>query len=112
MMYCSTERSAYTIVNKYVLGQHGNLVERKHPDLFSDDLALHVHGDEVCGEACEVSAGDGFHQSGLAGSVGTHQSVLASDLDSERSLVEQHSGTCRENILGWVRVPFHYKVIS
>ena len=40
------------------------------PNLFSDDLALHVHGDEVCGEACEVSAGDGLHQSGLTSTVG------------------------------------------
>ena len=89
------------------------------PNLFSDDLALYVHGDEVCGEACEVSAGDGLHQSGLTGTVGadlhtqegitlcnhthqwpidTHQSVLASDLDSERSLVEQHSGSWRSNM--------------
>ena len=51
---------------------HIGSFEAKHPNLFSDDLALHVHGDEVSGEASKVSAGDGFHQSGLAGSVGAH----------------------------------------
>mmetsp|Transcript_33254 Transcript_33254/g.73279 ORF Transcript_33254/g.73279 Transcript_33254/m.73279 type:complete len:232 (+) Transcript_33254:1752-2447(+) len=69
----------------------GDVIQHTHVCLLPDDLALHVHGHEVVGEACQVTPRDGSHEGGLSGTVGAHQAVLAAHLHLEGGLVQQHA---------------------
>mmetsp|Transcript_26827 Transcript_26827/g.53684 ORF Transcript_26827/g.53684 Transcript_26827/m.53684 type:complete len:544 (-) Transcript_26827:82-1713(-) len=78
------------------LGIGHDVVKHSHVSLLTNDLALHVHSNKVSREALQVAASNGLHQSTLSGTVGTHKTVSAANLDLERGLVQQHAGTVGE----------------